>query len=86
MTRFLRWSLRTYRSLLVLYPEELRRDFGPELLEAFEYDLTVECAARSVKGAIRVWRITLREVIQIGFPAWLQIPAVVVAALQPPQR
>jgi len=29
----------------------------------------------------RVWRITLREAIQIGLPAWLQIPAVAVPAL-----
>lgn len=81
MTRFLRWSLRAYRSLLILYPDDLRRDFGPEMVEAFERDLSVECAARSIKGAIRVWRITLREVIQIALPAWLQIPAVAVAAL-----
>jgi hypothetical protein len=81
MTRFLRWSLKAYRSLLILYPDDLRRDFGPEMLEAFEHDLSVECTARSIKGAIRIWRITLREVIQIGLPAWLQIPAVAVAAL-----
>ncbi len=76
--RFLRWSLRAYRSLLILYPDDLRRDFGPDMLEAFEHDL---CAAGSIKGAIRVWRITLRESIRIGLPAWLQIPAVAVPAI-----
>jgi len=54
---------------------------GPEMVEAFMQDLSVECATRSVKGAIRVWRITLRELIQIGFPAWLEIPAVTVPAI-----
>jgi hypothetical protein len=72
--RLLRWSLRAYGRLLTLYPEDLRRDFGPEMLEAFADDLSVE-------GAVRVWRITLRELIHIGLPAWLRIPAVVVPAL-----
>jgi hypothetical protein len=81
MTRFLPWSLRTYRLLLLLYPDDLRRDFGSEMFEAFADDLSVECAARGVKGAIRIWRITLCEVIRIGFPAWLQIPAIAVPAL-----
>jgi len=81
MTRFLRCSLRAYRNLLVLYPEELRRDFGDEMLEAFEHDLSVECGAHSIKGAVRIWRITLREAIRIALPAWLQIPAIAVPAL-----
>jgi len=79
--RLLRWSLRAYRILLMLYPDDLRREFGPEMLEAFAHDLADECAARGIKGAIRVWRITLHEVIRIGLPAWLEIPAVVVPAL-----
>jgi hypothetical protein len=79
--RVLRWSLKAYRSLLILYPDDLRRDFGPEMLEAFEQDLSAECAAGSIRGAIRVWRITLRELIRIGFPAWLRIPAVAVPAI-----
>jgi len=81
MTRFLGWSVRAYRNLLIFYPEELRRDFGDEMLEAFERDLSVECAVHSIKGAIRVWRITLCEAIRIGLPAWLQVPAVAVPAL-----
>jgi hypothetical protein len=81
MPLFLRWSLRAYRRLLILYPDDLRRDFGPEMLEAFAHDLSAECAASKVKGAIHVWRITLRELIRIGLPAWLRIPAVAVPAL-----
>ena len=81
MTRFERWSVRAWRGVLLLYPDDLRRDFGPEMLEAFEDDLSVECAARGIKGAVRVWRITLREVIHIALPAWLEVPAVAVPAL-----
>ncbi|HEY3824723.1 MAG TPA: hypothetical protein VGL82_09195 [Bryobacteraceae bacterium] len=81
MTGFHRWSLRAYRSLLFVYPDDLRRDFGPEMLEAFTYDLSSEYAAHGIRGAIRVWRVTLREVIRIGLPALLRTPAVVVSAL-----
>lgn len=72
--RFLRWSLRAYQRLLILYPEDLRRDFGPDMLEAFANDL-------AVGRAVRVWRIALRELIHIGLPGWLRIPAVAVPLL-----
>ena len=81
MTHLFRWSLRAYRNLLILYPDDLRGDFGPEMLEAFAQDLLVACTARSIKGAIRVWRITLHELIRIAFPAWLRNPAVAVPVL-----
>jgi hypothetical protein len=76
--QFLRWNLRAYRSLQILYPDDLRRDFGPDMLEAFAHDLSAEC---SLKSAVRVWRITLHELVRIGLPAWLQSPAVAVPAL-----
>jgi hypothetical protein len=74
MTRFLHLSVRAYRKLLILYPEDLRRDFGADMLEAFAHDLSAE-------GAFRVWRIALRELIRIGLPGWLQSPAVTVPGL-----
>jgi hypothetical protein len=79
--RFFSWNLRAYRGLLTLYPDGLRRDFGAEMLEAFAYDLSAACVARGMKGAIHVWRITLRETIRIGLPVWLQTPAVAVPVL-----
>jgi hypothetical protein len=81
MTRFLRWSLKAYRRLLMLYPEDLRRDFGAEILEAFEGDLSAACTANSIRGTIRVWRIALHETIRIGLPAWMENPALAVPAI-----
>jgi hypothetical protein len=81
MKHFLHLSVNAYRAILRLYPNELRRDFGPDMLEAFSDDLTAQYAARGVRGAMRVWRIALRESIRIGYPAWVQIPAVAVPAL-----
>ena len=81
MTLYRCWSLRAYRRLLTLYPEDLRRDFGPEMLEAFDNDLLFERSAYGLSGAVRIWRIALWEMIRIVIPAWLQIPAVAVPLL-----
>ncbi len=78
MTATLHWGLRAYERLLILYPEDLRRDFGADMMEAFDEDLA---AARGIGGAFRVWRSTLREVLQIAVPAWLEIPTVAVPLL-----
>jgi hypothetical protein len=48
------------------------------MLEAFAHDLSAES---SLQGAVRVWRITLRELIRIGLPAWLRIPGLAVPAV-----
>ncbi len=74
MSRFQKWSLRAYRRLLTLYPEDLRREFGEEMLEEFGCDLQSD-------GLLRAWRIALRETVQIGFPEWCQNPAVAVPIL-----
>ena len=78
MTSTLHWSLRAYARLLILYPEDLRRDFGADMMEAFGEDLA---AAHGIGGALRVWRSALREVMQIAVPAWCEIPAVMVPLL-----
>ena len=81
MTRYRRWSARAYGTLLALYPEDLRREFGLEMIEAFENDLSFECSAHCLRGAIRMWRVALSEVIRIAIPAWLQIPSIAVPLL-----
>ena len=78
MNPSLELSLRAYERLLILYPEDLRRDFGADMLEAFADDLA---AAPGIRGAFCLWRSTLREVLQIAVPAWCDIPGVVVPLL-----
>jgi hypothetical protein len=78
MNQLLRLSLALYRRLLISYPADLRRDFGSDMLEAFADDLWT---ARGIGGVLRVWRTTLREVIAIAIPAWLEIPTVAVPLL-----
>ena len=78
MTPSLHRSLRAYERLLILYPADLQRDFGADMMEAFGEDLA---AAHGIGGALRVWRSALREVMQIAVPAWCEIPAVMVPVL-----
>jgi uncharacterized membrane protein (UPF0182 family) len=78
MNRLLRLSLSVYERLLMAYPADLRRDFGPDMLEAFADDLRT---ARGIGGFLCVWLTTLREVLAIAVPAWLEIPTVAVPLL-----
>ena len=78
MTSSLRRSLRAYERLLILYPEDLRRDFGADMMEAFAEDLA---AARGIAATVGVWRSVLREFMRIAVPAWFEIPEVVVPLL-----
>ena len=81
MNRFLRWNLKAYRATLLLYPEDLRRDFGAEMAEAFEEDLASECDAGNLTGVIRVWRVTLREFLQIALIRQFENPLLAVPVL-----
>jgi hypothetical protein len=78
MTPSLQWSLRAYARLLVLYPEDLRREFGADMLEAFADDLG---GARGIAGTLSVWRSAARELMHIALPAWFDTPAVMVPLL-----
>lgn len=78
MTPSLPWGLRAYARLLTLYPEDLRREFGTDMMEAFAEDLG---AARGVTDALRIWRSALRELMYIAVPAWFETPAVMVPLL-----
>jgi hypothetical protein len=81
MSHFLNWSVNAYRVILLGYPENLQRDFGPEMIEAFSYDLASECARCGIKGAVRIWRIALYEFLQLGLPGYLLKPSVAVPAI-----
>ncbi len=81
MNRFLRWSLEAYQALLSIYPEDLRRDFGAEMAEAFEQDLASEYNAGSLTGIVRVWRMALREFLQIALVRQFENPLLAVPLL-----
>ena len=66
--------LKTYRAALYLYSEDLRREFGNDMAEAFEEDL-------HHSGPIHVWCIAVRELLRIGLPGLMRNPQVAVPVL-----
>lgn len=74
-------SVRLYQSLMLLYPDDLRRNYGQEMLLLFADDLE---HARRTGGrweAIRIWRIALREFLPFALPACLSSSAIRVPAI-----
>ena len=63
-----------YQKLLLLYPLDLRRDFGGEMTLAFAEDI------KNI-GSLRVWWCALREVLTVALPGQRSNPSVLVPAL-----
>src|SRR5205807_1636717 len=59
MTDALVLSSRLYRRMLILYPEDLRRDYGAEMALVFADDLAAARRERGMRGVVRVWRCAL---------------------------
>jgi hypothetical protein len=72
----LQLSTRLYARLLVLYPEDLRRDYGSEMALAFADDLDTARRDAGLRGVIRVWRCALCEFLKFALPGRLSSPAV----------
>jgi hypothetical protein len=81
MTNFADWSACLYRRLLLLYPNDLRRDYGAEMLLAFHDDMESARRDAGVRGVFRIWRYAFAEVLRLALPAHIASPAVLVPAL-----
>ena len=81
MTNSADWSGRLYGRLLLLYPDDLRRDYGAEMVLAFHDDMESARRDAGVRGVLRVWGCALSEVLRLALPAHLASPAVLVPAL-----
>jgi hypothetical protein len=74
MKGLLQFSTWMYRKLLFLYPQDLRREFGGEIVLAFAADL-------EESGLLRVWRCALRELITVALPGQASNPVFLSPAL-----
>jgi hypothetical protein len=81
MTTFVRLNTRLYANLLPLYPPDLRRDFGAEMIGVFAEDLADAWQDRGVRGVLRLWCSAALELAHIALPGLLQIPAIAVPLL-----
>ena len=76
-------SRKVYQMSLVLYPSELRREFGAEMVEVFEKQLSEAWSRTGCSGLIRVWFSATREFATVALPARLaerMIPIVAITA------
>jgi hypothetical protein len=81
MNNAIRLSSLAYRGILALYPEDLRREFGDEMLDVFVQDLVDTGHGCGPRGVLRVWRRALIEVISIAIPRQLVSPVVIAPAI-----
>jgi hypothetical protein len=81
MTNSLPLSSRLYGRLLVLYPDDLRRDYGVEMALAFAEDLDTARRDEGLRGVIRVWRCALCEFLRFALPGHASNPAFRVPAI-----
>ena len=76
-------SRKIYATSLVLYPDELRREFGAEMVEVFDEQVSEAYSRSGFPGLLRVWFSATREFVTIALPGRLaerMVPIVVVTA------
>lgn len=89
MNEVLRRSVSIYQKLLVLYPSDLRRDFGDEMVLAFADDLHQAWGDARLAGVAQIWWYAIRELLTVALPGqrsnrYLLSPALAFAAVALP--
>jgi hypothetical protein len=74
-------SRKVYARSLVLYPSELRRDFGAEMVEVFDEQVSEAYSRGGFPGFLCVWFRTMREFVAIALPSRLAERAVPIVAV-----
>lgn len=74
-------SPRLYSVLLLLYPAELRRNFGAEMTQVFLEDLEESQRRSGIRGSARVWWRSIRELFRIALPARVSGREIIVALI-----
>jgi hypothetical protein len=72
---------RCYRTLLWLYPAELRRAYGPDMADAFERSLDPEWRRRGRRGVYRAAVRAASEVFTVAIPGHLTSEWVITGGL-----
>ena len=76
-------SRKVYATSLVLYPKELWREFGTEMVEVFGEQVSEAYSRRGFPGLLRVWIRAIREFFTVAIPGRLaerMVPIVAVTA------
>jgi hypothetical protein len=82
MNTILCLSRKLYRGLVRLYPSDLRRHFGSEMVDVFEQQLLAAWGERGAAGVGRVWCLVVVEVAAgAAVPGLAQAAAIAAASI-----
>jgi hypothetical protein len=70
-----------YSVLLILYPRELRREFGAEMVEVFEAGLRGALVKRDTAKLILFWGLAVWELVTVAVPSRLANSVVIAGAV-----
>ncbi len=74
-------SHKAYESSLILYPQDLRSDFGNEMIDVFDEQAAEAYSRTGFSGLLRVWFRATREIITVAFPGRLAERLIPIAAV-----
>ena len=68
-------SRKVYETSLALYPKDLRTDFGEEMVEVFEEQISDAYQEHGMCGVLNVWTHAVREFVGIAIVKRMLVPA-----------
>jgi len=74
-------SHNVYGSILILYPKDLRADFGNDMIEVFDQQVWEAYSRSGFSGLLRVWFQATWEIVTVAFPGRLAERAVPIVAV-----
>jgi hypothetical protein len=61
-------SRKVYERSLVCYPKHLREDFGNEMMQVFDEQVSDAYSRSGLAGILRVWFSATREIVTVALP------------------
>lgn len=61
-------SRKVYERSLICYPKDLRNDFGSEMMEVFDEQVSDAYSRTGFVGILRVWFSATREIVMVALP------------------
>ena len=74
-------SRKVYERSLICYPRDLRDDFGSEMMEVFEEQVSDAYSRSGFVGILRVWLSAAREIVRVALPGRLAERAIPIVAV-----
>ena len=74
-------SRKVYERSLICYPKNLRDDFGSEMMEVFDEQVSDAYSRSGFVGILRVWFSAMREIVMVALPGRFAERAIPIVAV-----